>query len=925
MLDRSFETIISMLGILKSGAGYMLIDPNLPDDRINYMICNSNAKLLITNSGLKNIDFKFKLNLDLIDFSNYCTENPLVESSNNDTLAIIYTSGSTGLPKGVQLIRKALFNLLLSFIKYLNIDTCDSFLSISAVSFDMFMVEIFLPLLSGKTLILSNEEEQKIPTLISDLIINHNVDFMVTTPSRLELFLLNDQSTKCLKGLKVIQLGGEALTPNLYTKLKRHTNAAISNGYGPTEATACCLNKLITTPNEINIGIPFCNTQIYILDTDMNLCPVGVVGEICIAGNGLSNGYINNSILTNTSFVNNPFGQGKLYKTGDLGRYLSNGDVDYIGRRDFQIKIRGLRVELSEIENQLLLITGIKSCAVIYKKDEDDAYIEAFFTSIKDINISEIRLILSKHLPLYMVPKYIIRLENLPITTNGKVDKKILEKYEFKIDSNESYVPPQNDVQKLFCDIWEDILHKKIGIDDNLFELGADSLMVIKFKIQLLSHNQDIKYSDIFKFKTIRSICDHIESNILSKDDFETYDFTNINRVLQKNTLGNIDIGFKPIRTSLDNNILLFGANGYVGIHILYEFIKQDSGSIYCVVRNKNDKSARERFIDTLHFYFGTELDNLIDKRIFIVKGDILENSFGISKNIFDEITNNVSIVINSAANVKHYGELQKFKKINIDFTKNITDYCIEYNKKFIHISTMSISGDGFLNKKVSSSKETFSESNLYINQNLENVYIRTKFEAEKYILENISSGLNAQIIRLGNITNRYSDGNFQINPESNAFLNRIKSFVKIGMLPNYLERARLEFTPVDYCSNAIVKILQSNLDDFSVFHIYNDNYISMKSLINVINQSGINMNFVNNESFKDTIKYLLLSENTKNLLSGIINDIDTDYNIIYNSSNILSSNFTKDILYSLGFEWPKIDKTYLEKYIKYMRKNKII
>lgn len=243
----------------------------------------------------------------------------------------------------------------------------------------------------------------------------------------------------------------------------------------------------------------------WICNKDLNICPIGVEGEICVAGLGVGKGYINNPDLTNKSFVPNPFGDGIMYKTGDIGKYKSNGDIEFIGRRDSQIKIRGLRVELSEIENQFSKIPEITNICIIYKK-ETVPYLAAFFTSSGEIETSVIRKQLSETLPLYMVPKYIIKLDKLPITLNGKIDKKQLENYSISQVETRTYVAPRNETEKLCCNIWESLLNCQIGIDDDIFEMGADSLLAIKFKTELLAYNINITYSDILNIIQLESL-----------------------------------------------------------------------------------------------------------------------------------------------------------------------------------------------------------------------------------------------------------------------------------------------------------------------------------------------------------------------------------------------------------------------------------
>lgn len=922
MLPRSIETIICMLGILKAGAGYMLIDTSLPKDRIEFMLNNAKAKLLLTSPKFKKIEFENIYQFSLENLQYYNIANPNVENSIDDTFSIIYTSGSTGTPKGVTLKRQGVVNLALIYQEILGTNSCDKFLSISSIAFDMFIVENFVPLLTGKTIILTNEEQQKIPQYISQLILDYNIDFILTTPSRIELLINDETTSSALKKLKIIQLGGESFTPTLYTKLKNYTNANIFNGYGPSEITACCSNKKIENNGIINIGKPNCNTQIYLLDKDLNLCPIGIEGEICIGGDGVSKGYINNTEMTKKSFIKNPFGDGMLYKSGDIGKWNSIGEIDYIGRKDFQIKIRGLRVELSEIENKFLEIPKIDNSAVIYKQDENDNYLVGFFTSNAEIDVSDIRQELTKSLPLYMVPKYIIKLDQMPITTNGKVNKRDLDKRKITKTEKQTYVAPENDLQSLLCDTWNQFLHTQIGIDDNIFEVGVDSLIAIKFKTALLAHNINIPYANLFKYPTVRALSENtkLEKSTSHLNDF---DYTKINKILDKNnlqTLKNANISHNH-----KNNILLLGSNGFVGSHILYNFIKQDDGKAYCIIRDKNNKSARDRLIDTLHFYFDNELDNFIDDRIIILKGDITKENFGLDAETFKEITQKISTVINSAAMVKHYGDIKKFRNVNIKVTEKLCEYCKNNHKKLLHTSTISVSESSNIDATYVASKKyegtEFAENNLYIGQTLDNSYTSTKFEAERIILSNMVDGLNAKILRLGNITNRFSDGTFQINPDENAFAGRLKSFISLKNIPDYLQALPLEFTPVDLCGKAIVYILQNNIKDFSVYHLYNNHSIYLKNFVDILNSNHIALDFVDNKKFKSTIKNILEKTELQNELSGIINDLNDNYDLIYERDVDLNSTLTQFFLQRLGFEWPNIDENYIEKYINYMKK----
>ena len=532
----------------------------------------------------------------------------------------------------------------------------------------------------------------------------------------------------------------------------------------------------------------------------------------------------------------------------------------------------------------MLKIPNITNVAVIYNNDSQ--YIAAFFTSKNKQDISTIRNELSKTLPLYMIPKYFKELKELPITPNGKVNKKQLQNYNFDVhENNVNYVAPQSEKQKLFCNIWSKLLNHQIGIEDNVFEYGADSLSAIKFKIELLSYDINIPYSNIFNCPTVKELSENCMQTIKEE---KKYDYSTINQILEKNSIQNIHLS--DIKKNNNNNILLLGSNGFVGVHILYSFIKNDKGKVYCIVRDKKDKNGYDRLINILHFYFGTELDSYINNRIIILTGNILEENFGLSSYKFNNVINNISTIINAAAIVKHYGNKEKFEKVNVDLSKEITNICEKYHKRFLHISSTSVSGN-------SNSDIEFSEKNLYIGQNLDNVYINSKFNAEKLILEKIAQGLNATILRLGNMTSRFSDGVFQFNADSNAFVNRLKTFVNMKVIPKSLMKLPLEFTPVDLCANAIITILQNYIPNISVLHLYNDQLISMENLIVAFAQKGIDITCIPDSQFEVAIQSTLKNKN-KDILSGIVLDMNENTHLNYNKYTNLNSEFSKFFLH---------------------------
>ena len=907
-MPRSASIPIAMLGILKAGAAYLLIDPELPEDRIHDMLQITKCVYMLTS-------------IPDMRYSELPKDFSPVLVKNTSPLSVVFTSGSTGTPKGTLLHRRGMLNLVYAYAESMHVKEFEHFASICAVSFDMFAVEIFVPLFNGKTLYLANYEEHKVPTAMGELITKNKIDFILITPSKLNLLLLTEETRKALGVLKSIQTGGEALTGNFYETIRKYSSATICNEYGPTETTACCSCQEIESPKEITIGKPLPNVHIYICDKDGNLCPVGVPGEICIAGAGVSYGYMQREDLSKKVFTDNPFGEGKLYHSGDVAKWNEKGEISYIGRKDFQIKIHGLRIELSEIEKRILAIPGVTNCRVLYHDEKNNEYLTAFFTAKLFLNVSQIKMELQKYLPLYMIPRYIIPLGKMPLTTNGKIDTKALENYKIQNIQSNNYVPPKTKEQKIFCQILEKLLSTKVGIYDNLFDIGLDSLMAIKLKVELLSKKIDISYADIFKYPTVYELASrNLQSG--STVDLADYDYTKIHQFLAKPTGDTI---FK----NDTNNVLLLGANGFVGAHILYSFLKKDKGNIYCIVRDKDGRNAKERLLEVLHFYFKEELDEYLGTRFFILTGSVTKENFGLNLEEMQEMSSKVSCVINAAANVKHFGNYEKFKEINVDATQNMIEFCLKYHKRFLHISSLSVSGNSLANvgeKEENKEKISFSEHNLYVGQNLENVYVRSKFEAEKIVLENcIQKGLDAQILRLGNITNRLSDGCFQINPYENAFLVRLTTFLNIHMLPQDLLGQYLEFTPVDSCGDAIITVLQNKNSSQPIYHIYNYHHLDMIDFMTYIKELGIHMKIVTEKEFARQMTKMLKNKEQKEKISGIVNDLTSDKRVEYTSHIQIIQEDTTAFFQKVGFEWPTIEKTYIEKYIAYLRELKLI
>ncbi len=911
MMNRRAELLISMLAVLKVGAGYLPIDPTYPEDRVKYIIEDSGIKLLLSEEKIKSNYGVKVLNVD--DDSSYDDyEKFNVEINPEDVSYMIYTSGSTGKPKGVLLKQLGLVNFIQSIGQVIPIEN-KTIVSITTMCFDIFVFESLVPVCTGMKIVLANNEEQNNPILLNKICLENKVQILQTTPSKFK-FLMTDE-LEYIKNLEIISILGEPFPLDLLKKIKAITNARIFNGYGPTETTvASTFKELTNTKSKITIGTPVPNTCIYVLDNDLNQVPVGVPGKLFIGGLGMSIGYINKPEMTAQRYIEYK-GQ-RIYDTGDLVKLLPNGELECLGRVDFQVKVRGLRIELLEIENTIRTYKSIQEAVVCVKNLNGRDVLCGYFTSTGRVSISLLKNSLAKKLPNYMVPNYLIQIKNFTYTPNGKIDRKVLP--EPKLEEK-SITPPSTSLEKKICKIWMSILSlEKISIDDNFFDIGGDSLCALKLQLELMKAGYNINYGEIFKYNTISSLAKFIEhSDTNTLKIYEKKDFKKINKVLKNNRV------YRKIKLKQRElkNVLLFGATGFLGIHCLAELLKRDDIKIYCIIREDLSTASENKLKNKFKYYFKSDLSNLFGTRLFVINGDITEEKFGLSNELYDFIGKNTSYVLNCAALVKHYGEYNEFEQINVNGVKNIIEFCETYNKEFFQTSTVSVSGNTVTNLALSynpNKKVYFSENNLFINQSFDNVYVRSKFEAERIILQEIADKkLNALIMRIGNITNRYTDGKFQENDAENAFLNRLKAFIALGVMPESIMNNRIEFTPVDKLAESIIKCMEYKNRSYTVVHLYNSKHLLINDLHKILYKLNINVKIVDDDTFKKKLKKWLYDNTKSDKVNVLINDLDKDNNLIYKTNLHIKNNFTLKLLNKLDFDWPEIDIEYIKKIIK--------
>lgn len=924
--DRSFEVMIAILAVLKSGGSYIPIATDYPSERIEYMLEDSNAEILLTEKENYVKTDKKIISIKLgNEFYNEHKNNIENISKPDDLSYLIYTSGSTGTPKGVMLKQQNLTNFYNSMkekIEYLNDGKNHKILSITTISFDIFAFESLISLTRGLTVYLTNNNEQKISFELERIIKDNQIEIIQTTPSVMKLHLENFKDKNNLKSLKYVVLAGEPLPKMLVEDLKNIIpDITIYNGYGPSETTIFSSVANVTKQEVITIGFPIHNTQIYILNKNKKILPFGTIGELYISGDGVGKGYMNKEKQTKQSFIPNPFIPGQImYKVGDLGAYNNKMEIICYGRIDNQIKIRGLRIELPEIEKQIQSVYNISDCVVVKKEIKGKDALCAYYIQNGPVNKVLLKNVLHSKLPDYMIPQYFVKLENFPHTPNGKIDKKSLPLPELET-KKVKIVKPRNEFEALLVQIIKQKLGvTDVSIDTNIFDLGADSLSVIGIITELFSYNYNIKVADIYENPTIRSLSENVLKMNASKKIKNISKHSELLTINEKVHLltKNVDC------TNINNKytILLTGATGFFGCHLLIEMLKNENSikKIYCIVRSKKNNYAKDRLIRKIHFYFNDQYDDLVDKYVEVVEGEIINKHFQVNTEKYKELIKETDIVIHSAANVKHYGNYHNSEEANIDATRNVIDFCKEAKAHLHYISTMTISGN-YLSKQDKNDNLVFDENTFYIGQNFEdNVYSKSKLIAETLVLNYMSSNTKATVYRLGDLTGRYSDGHFQKNINDNATYLRLKSILEIGAIPENLRNIKLEFSPVDYVSKAVRMIIWSNKCENRIFNIYNPNLLPFLKLKEFLRKQNYTIKEISKEEFSQLIKEISSEQKNQKKLIGIINDFTDNDDLIYNYTIKQSNTITCEYLKKLGFDWITIDEEYICKLLTYMK-----
>ena len=934
IIDRSEWVFLLPIAVLKTGCAYEPLDPSYPATRLNFMVQDAGAKLLIGCPGLVGLVTEYKGEILTTDIVGQLLDGPAPSTSlrspqPTDLMLMLYTSGSTGQPKGVQIEHGNIVAFVTGGRRSGFYSPESRSAAYASFGFDVCMMDIFCTLLNGGTLYVIPEELRLELAHLKDYLDDNGITQIFMTTQVGVQFL---QNYPRMKSLRFLSMGGEKL-PAVHPE---GLSYKILNGYGPTENT-CGVSQFPIDHWEPNIplGKPMDTILGFVLDKAGHRLPPGACGEYCVAGRQPARGYLGLPEKTAEVFVPlpsdmNPTGIDglRLYHTGDVVRYRENGDVEFVGRKDGMVKIRGFRIELKEVEAAIRPYAGVRDVTVqAYDYESGGKYLAAFVVADSpDFDTRALIDFVKSEKPPYMVPAVVTLIDRIPLTVNQKVDKKALPKPQL---AAAAFVAPKGRTEEDFCEVFGEVLGlDKVSADSDFFEIGGSSIIALKVVIAAQKRGYRIVYNDVFSYSTAQAMAAYLgkgeetaeetpeaasdeRSSTIGQEVSQTgpdgFDYSAINALLRGNTMDNFLGGGRQAI----GDVLLAGGTGFLGAHVLGELIGNYRGKVYCFVRAKGSVSGQDRLKEMLKYYFGTDCAELFGTRLFVIEGDATDPAALDSFN--PEGASDIT-VINCAASVKHFAKGDEIEKMNVGSVRNIVRWCIRQGARLVHVSTGSVFGV-YVPAALEGSR--FDEHVLYAGQTIDdNQYVHSKFMAERLIYDAIlHNGLNAKVMRVGNLAPRSTDGRFQINYATNNFMGSLAAYRALGMIPYEAMDSLVEFSPINQVAKAIL-LLATTPRECVCFMPSNNHYPHLGDIVMQMESTGKAIRMADGAEFGEAVRAAMsdpaLLDKMRPFVAYASN---TEVGKALGPAD-LDVSYTVQVLYRLGFRWSETGADYVRLFL---------
>ena len=925
--ERTPRMLAVLLGVWKAGGAYVPLDPSFPAQRLAYMLESSQAEVLVTESGVRGLLPAYAGKTVLLDehaaeIDSRSDAAPQSAADGESLAYVLYTSGSTGLPKGVEIPQHAAVNFLSSMAKQPGLSQHDAVLAITTLSFDISVLELYLPLIVGARVVLATRTQAADGLWLADNIARRGVTVVQATPATYRL--LAAAGWQGGKNLKLL-CGGEALPRDLAQWLLDRS-AELWNVYGPTETTVWSTCERITSlEGTISIGRPIDNTQIYILDELSELVPPGTPGELWIGGDGVARGYRNREDLTTERFVRDEFRNvigAKIYRTGDVARHLADGRLECLGRVDHQIKIRGFRIELGEIETALAAHPAVRTCVVHTYDRAGDVQLVAYVASHGDApSVADLQAALRAKLPEYMVPAAFVFLAEFPRTPNGKIDRKALPAPDAGAGRSTDYVAPRNQLEQEIADVWQQVLKaERIGVKDNFFEVGGHSLLAAQLVWQLRSkYANDVPLRKLFENPTIAGIAKLIDPSSAADEALD---------VAGAHAEAKVDFEAEarlpadivpppgiPVDLTKTSRIFLTGGTGFLGSSLLAELLKRDDVTVYCLVRALNSGEAAAKLAKNFARYGHAHPQ--FAERVIPILGDLERPLFGMSREVFDGLAAEVDVVVHNGASVNLVYPYEMLKSVNVGGTQEAIRFACAVRPKPLHfVSTFSV----YHSTELVNATEVFESDPLPTCESLHGGYHRTKWVGERMMEEARRRGLPVAIYRPGRITGDSKTG----SANRDDFLHvMIDGCLRLGAAPRFEDV--VDMTPIDYVSRAIAALVAKPESLGKSFHLVNANSPTMDRLVEYLNRQGVEVEAVDFLDWYKQVVDAAKATNARELealkemfaphAGGELTQADVKFTTMqprFDAKNV------ETLLAGTGITCPPVDDALLDVYLQY-------
>ncbi len=1000
LMDKGWEQIAAVLGVLQSGAAYLPIDPTLPPERLHYVLKDGEVGLVLTQSYLRD-------KLDLPDTLQYlCVDtdeldavaSPLEAIQTPDDLAyVIYTSGSTGTPKGVMIAHRGVVNAIATTNQHFAVSTTDRVLGLTALHHDMSVYDIFGILTAGGAIVLPETVSQRDPIHWLALIYRHQVTLWNSVPAMMEMLLesisgrelqgqelgqygsdkldivalapltpqfgggmaqdfaflppflwpcglelggwggqvqgthsLSKQSWRLGQSLRLAFLGGDWISLSLPERLRSwvETVQIVSVG-GPTETTLWNIWHPIERVDPAWKSIPYgraiANTRYYVLNEKLEPCPDWVPGQLYCAGVGLAQGYWRDPEKTKARFIHHPQTGERLYQTGDLGRYLPDGNLEFLGRQDFQVKINGLRIELGEIESVLsqhplvqstVVVAGLEKSLVAYIVPKSESLSE----NSSDIWEEGFRQYLAKQLPAHMVPTRFVRLKQLPLTANGKVDRQALSKIQphssEAVDADEA---PRNSTEIQLATIWKELLGlEKIGIHSHFFQMGGSSLLAVQLVNRIANAFQvELPLNRLFESPTIAALSQYLEHAQA------TVAYPKLDLLSEAVLDPEICLGDRPAYSVTQlQSILLTGATGYLGAFLLYELLQRTNAVIYCLVRSDTIASAKARLRSNLALY--SLWNEGLGDRIIPILGDLSQPLLGLTQEQFQALASEIDSIYHNGAVVNFTYPYAALKATNVLGTQEVLRLAAQSKTKPVHFVS---STHVFPTDPNAENQTVWENMNSNSTENLPTGYVQSKWVAEKLIAIAQTRGLPISIYRPSFIVGHQETG---AGNAQDLMFRMIKGCIQLGIAPDI--DLSFNIVPVDYVSKAIAHLSTKPDALGETFHLVNPYHVAIgwHQILQWLQALGHNIPVIaypqwltalqnKSDQHSDNALYPLLPVFLETSQGPSPDLIHSRHEIRFDCQNTLSH------LSDTALNCPPIDLNWLRKYLSFFRDDAVL